>query len=124
MGHLVSEAGIAVDPEKTKTVQNWPVPSNVRELKSFVGLCSYMRKFITGFSSICKPLHVLTQKDRQFVWDDQCQTAFEKLKQAFTTAPVLGFPQESQGILFVDADASNMHWEVSCHRYKKVRREL
>lgn len=107
LGHLVSEAGIAVDPEKTKTVQNWPVPSNVRELRSFVGLCSYMRKFITGFSSICKPLHVLTQKDRQFVWDDQCQTAFEKLKQALTTAPVLGFPQESQGIFIVDADASN-----------------
>ena len=62
LGHLVSEAGIAVDSEKTKVVQNWPVPRNVSELRSFIGLCSYMRKFIHGFSSICKPLNVLTKR--------------------------------------------------------------
>ena len=107
LGHLVSDSGIAVDPEKIKVVQNWPVTRNVSELRSFVGLCSYMRKFIHRFSSICKPLHVLTQKDQRFLWKDHCQQAFEKLKVALTTAPILGFPQESQSMFTVDADASN-----------------
>ena len=106
LGHLISSEGIEVDPAKTKVVQDWPVPKNVSELRSFVGLCSYMRKFIQGFSSICKPLHVLTQKDKKFEWNDQCQLAFEKLKLALTTAPVLGFPQDSQGMFTVDTDAS------------------
>ena len=66
-----------------------------------------MRKFINGFSSICKPLHVLTQKDQKFLWNDECQDAFEKLKVALTSAPVLGFLQESECILICDADASN-----------------
>ena len=106
LGHQVSESGVSVDPEKTKVVQNWPVPRNVSELRSFIGLCSYMRKFINGFSAICKPLHVLTQKDQKFLWNDECQDAFEKLKVALTTAPVLGFPRESGGIFICDADAS------------------
>ncbi|MES9879322.1 MAG: reverse transcriptase domain-containing protein [Sedimenticola sp.] len=107
LGHLVSETGIAVDPAKTKTVRNWPIPRNVSELRSFVGLCSYMRKFIEGFSSICKPLHVLTQKDQKFIWTQECEQAFERLKVALTSTPVLAFPQESQGTFIVDADASN-----------------
>ena len=107
LGHLVSDSGIAVDPEKIKVVQNWPVPSKGSELRSFVGLCSYMRKFIHRFSSICKPLHVLTQKDQRFLWNDQCHQAFEKLKVALTTAAILGFPQDSQSMFTVDADASN-----------------
>ena len=107
LGHLVSESGISVDPEKTKAVRDWPVPRNVTEVRSFVGLCSYMRKFIAGFSSICKPLHILTQKDHTFEWNEACQTAFDTLKTALTTAPILGFPQESQGQFILDADSSN-----------------
>ena len=107
LGHQVSEAGISIDAEKTKAVREWPVPRNVSELRSFIGLCSYMRKFINGFSSICKPLHVLTQKDQKFLWNDECQDAFEKLKVALTSTLVLGFPQESEGIFICDADASN-----------------
>ena len=107
MGHLVSESGISVDPEKIKAVRDWPEPRNVTEVRSFVGLCSYMRKFIAGFSFICKPLHILTQKDHTFEWNEACQTAFDTLKTALTTAPVLGFPQESQGQFILDADSSN-----------------
>ena len=107
LGHQVSEAGIFVDAEKTKAVRERPVPRNVSEVRSFIGLCSYMRKFIYDFRSICKPLHVLTQKDQKFLWNDECQDAFKKLKVALTSAPVLGFPQESEGIFICDADASN-----------------
>ena len=66
-----------------------------------------MRNFINGFSSICKPLHVLIQKDQKFLWNDECQVAFVKLKVALTSAPALGFPQESGGILICNADASS-----------------
>ena len=97
LGHLVSENRIAVDPEKTK---------NVKEVRSFIGLCSYMRRFIAGFSSVCKPLHLLTQKEHRFEWNEECQVAFETLTTALTTAPFLGFPQESQGEFILDCDAS------------------
>ena len=107
LGHQVSEAGISVDAERTKAVREWSVPRNVSELRSLIGLCSYMGKFINGFSSICKPLHVLIQKDQMFLWNDECQDALQKLKVALTSAPVLGFPQESEGIFICDADASN-----------------
>ena len=89
LGHQVSEAGISVDAEKTKAVCKWSVPRNVSELRSFIGLCSYMRKFINCFSSICKPLNVLTQKDQKFLWNDECQDAFLKLKVALTSEPVV-----------------------------------
>ena len=103
----MSENGIAVDPEKTKAVQNWPVPKNVKEVRSFTGLCSYMRRFIAGFSSVCKHLHLLTLKEHRFEWNEECQVAFETLKTALTTTPILGFPQESQGEFILDCDASN-----------------
>ena len=66
LGFLVSEAGIAVDPVKIEAVKAWPVPRNITEVRSFIGLCLYMRRFISGFISICKPLHLLTQKDHRF----------------------------------------------------------
>ena len=70
LGHSVSESGIS---EKIRAVQNWPVPRNVTEVRSFIGLCSYMRRLISGFSSICKPLYLLKQKDHKFEWTDECQ---------------------------------------------------
>ena len=93
LGHLVSEAGIAVDSEKTKAVLIWPVPRNVSELRSFIGLCSYMRKFIHGFSSICKPLHALTLPKRPVVplewW---MQTGVWKTRRSFNHCTCFGIP--------------------------------
>ena len=65
-----------------------------------------MRRFIAGFSSVCKPLHLLTQKEHRFEWNEECQVAFETLTTALTTAPFLGFPQKSQGEFILDCDAS------------------
>ena len=108
LGHLVSEKGISTAPEKVKSVQEWPIPTNVSEVRSFVGLCSYLRRFIPGFSTICKPLHVLTEKGHNFEWSEQCQIAFNTLKAALTSALVLAFPQESGGEFVVDCDSSNV----------------
>ena len=108
LGHLISEKGISTSPEKVKSVQEWPTPTNVSEVRSFVGLCSYLRRFIPGFSTICKPLHVLTEKGHNFEWTEQCQVAFNTLKAALTSAPVLAFPQELGGEFIVDCDSSNV----------------
>ena len=73
---------MSTDPEKTKAVSEWPVPKNVKEVRSFLGLCSYYRKFIFHFANIARPLHKLTEKNQSFVWTEECQMAFENLKQA------------------------------------------
>ena len=83
-----------MDPEKVKTVQQWPTPTNVTEVRSFVGLGSYLRKFIAGFSTICKPLHKLTKKGHKFVLTEECDIAFHTLKFALISSPFLAFPDE------------------------------
>ena len=107
LGHLVSDKGICSDPTKTKSVQEWPIPRTVTEVRSFVGLCSYLRKFIPNISTVCKPLHVLTEKGRSFNWCEECQIAFNTLKSALISAPILAFPQGS-GEFILDCDASNV----------------
>ena len=106
LGHVVSKDGIATDPEKIRSVTEWPVPKNVKQVRSFLGLCSYYRRYVKHFSNLARPLHRLTELDRQFVWNEECQKAFESLKLALTTAPILGYPS-SDGPFVLDCDASN-----------------
>ena len=77
LGHIVSKKGIQCDPKKVECVQNWPQPSNVTEVRSFLGMAGYYRRFIPSFSSIAKPLTHLTRKRSKFVWDEACQLAFD-----------------------------------------------
>ena len=93
LGHVVSKEGIATDPSKTAAMDQYPTPKNIHELKQFIGFASYYRRFIPKFAEIAAPLHRLTQKSVQYVWTEDCQRAFENLKQKFTKAPVLAFPQ-------------------------------
>ena len=105
LGHIISDEGVATDPEKIKAVQDWPVPINQTEIRSFLGLCGYYRRFIKGYAETAKPLHTLTEKGRPFVWTEQCQEAFEKLKKHLTEAPILAFPDFSKDFV-LDTDAS------------------
>lgn len=107
LGHIVSGNGIATNPAKVSAVQGWPVPANVNELRSFLGLASYYRRFVQGFATIASPLHRLTDQGRQFEWDDACSAAFNELKAALTQAPVLAYPDVQQPFI-VDTDASNV----------------
>lgn len=107
LGHLISEKGIETDPKKIEDVVNWPLPRNVREVRSFLGLCSYYRKFVKDFSTVAKPLHKLTEKGENFIWSDDCDLAFEKLKTCLTNTPVLSYPK-SDGTFILDTDASGV----------------
>ena len=69
LGHVVSSKGIAADPEKIRAVANWPRPRNLREVRSFLGISSYYRRFIASYSSIARSLHKLTEKGQPFIWE-------------------------------------------------------
>jgi predicted aspartyl protease len=109
LGHVVSAQGIAADPEKVKTVASWPLPRNLQEVRSFVGLASYYRRFIAGFADIARPLHILIEKGRAFVWESAQEEAFQTLKDKLTSAPILASPQDlGQYILDTDASSSGL----------------
>ena len=110
LGYVLSVDGISTNPEKVEKVHNWPVPSNQKELHSFLGLASYYKSFIPKFAAISKCLHELigpthikkggktmveTTENDNFQWTDEHQKAFDPLKAHLTSAPVLGYPDFS-----------------------------
>jgi O-acetyl-ADP-ribose deacetylase (regulator of RNase III) len=106
LGHIISEDGIRPDPKKTACLTNFPVPRNPKEVKSFLGLAGYYRKFVKDFSQISKPLTSLLKKEARFEWSDMCQNSFEQLKEILTTEPLLQHPDFTQPFL-ITTDASN-----------------
>ena len=89
LGHIVSAEGIRVDPVKIEVVLKWKPPQNVTDVESFLGLASYYRRFVQGFSFIASPLTRLLRKGVKFEWDDKCQSNFERLKEILVEASVL-----------------------------------
>ena len=79
LGHVVSNGGIVVDPSKVRDVLNWKPPTNMGEIRSFLGLAGYYRRFIEGFSKLAKPMIALLEKKAKFVWSEKCQANFEEL---------------------------------------------
>ena len=109
LGHVVSQRGIAVDPSKVEVVLNWDRPRNVTEIRSFLGLAGYYRRFVENFSRIAAPMTKLTRKDVSFVWDDTCEEAFNELKRRLTSAPVLVVPNpEVMYTVYTDASRSGL----------------
>ena len=107
LGHVISQGGIAVDPSKIEVVLKWESPKSVFEIKSFLGLAGYYRRFIEGFSKLALPLTKLTRKGQAFVWDTQCEHSFQTLKERLMTAPVLVLPNLREPFE-VYCDASKM----------------
>ena len=95
-GHYISAEGITVDPRKISTIKDWPAPTNVSEVRSFLGLASYYRKFVPGFSAVATPLTSLLHKDKHFQWTSSEQEAFNTLKKKLTTTPVLLLPDPNK----------------------------
>nr|KYP37777.1 Transposon Ty3-I Gag-Pol polyprotein [Cajanus cajan] len=104
LGHVISKGGIAVDPAKVEAVLEWRTPKSVFEIRSFLGLAGYYRRFIENFSRLALPLTKLTKKDQPFVWDSRCEESFQELKRRLTSAPVLVLPDPSKTFeVFCDA---------------------
>ena len=95
-----------MDPEKTKAIREWPVPKDKHQLRSFLGLCTYYRRFVQGYANVAKPLTRLTEEGRAYLWTNESQMAFEQLKGVLTTSPILGYPN-AHGDFVLDTDASN-----------------
>ena len=89
---MISAQGISVDPSKVEVMLKWERPKSVIEIKSYVGLAGYYKRFIEGFSKIVAPLTQLTRKDQPFAWTDWCEENFLELKQKLNSAPVLVIP--------------------------------
>ena len=120
LGHVISSAGVATDPEKTKAVAEWKHPSTVTDLRSFLGFCSYYRRFVEGFAKHAAPLHRLVgeleggpKKPRSRVsakleghWSEDCEQAFQTLKNKLITAPVLGYADFKRPFI-LETDASH-----------------
>ena len=105
LGHIISENGVATDPEKTKRVSEWPTPTGAKDLQKFLGLASYYRKFIKNFAQIAAPLNRLTEQNRKYCWTPEFEDAFNAVKHRLTSSPILAFPRFD--IKFtVDCDAS------------------
>lgn len=107
LGHIVSKNGIQPDPRNVNSVQAWPIPRTATEVRSFLGLCSYYRKFIQNFAHQSVPLHALTEKHATFQWTSHCQDAFMYLKHALSNPPVVSFPDFTLPFsLYTDASST------------------
>ncbi|CAK1604110.1 unnamed protein product [Parnassius mnemosyne] len=110
LGYVVSDEGIRTDPEKISAVKDWPVPKDKTQVRAFLGLCSYYRRFVKNFGDRddgAKPLHKLTKEKRHFCWDESCNIAFQELKDRLCKTPILGYPDAEKDFI-VDTDASDI----------------
>ena len=105
LGHLISSDGVRLDPDKVEKVREWPRPTLVQEVRSFLGLANYFRKFMQGYSRMVSPLTDLTRSNKAWKWTNECSEAFKKVKYSLTHAPVLRMPDFSKPFEVV-ADAS------------------
>ena len=107
LGHVISKDGVSVDPSKIEAVSKWPAPKNVTEVRSFLGLAGYYRRFVEGFAKLAAPLTALTRKERKYEWTEKCEASFQELKKKLTSAPILTIPSV-EGEFDIYSDASKM----------------
>ncbi|GJT74688.1 putative reverse transcriptase domain-containing protein [Tanacetum coccineum] len=99
LGHVIDSEGIHVDPAKIESIKDWESPKTPTEIRQFLGLTGYYRRFIEGFSKIAKPMTKLTQKSVKFNWGEKEETAFQTLKQKLCSAPILALPEGSENFI-------------------------
>ncbi|GJV64392.1 putative reverse transcriptase domain-containing protein [Tanacetum coccineum] len=99
LGHVIDCEGIHVDPSKIESIKDWTSPKSPTEIRQFLGLAGYYRRFIEGFSKIAKPMTKLTQKKVKFEWGDKQEAAFQLLKQKLCSAPILALPEGSEDFI-------------------------
>jgi len=105
LGHIISKDSISVDPAKVATVESWPRPTNITEVRSFLRMVGYYHRFVRDFSKTALPLTRLLCKDHKFEWTVDCEESFQELKQQLVTTPILTIPEGNEGYV-VYSDAS------------------
>ncbi|KAI3755220.1 hypothetical protein L1987_55016 [Smallanthus sonchifolius] len=109
LGHVVNEKGIHVDPSKIEAIKNWAASTTPTEVRQFLGLAGYYRRFIEGFSKIAQPLTALTQKGKAYNWGDNQESAFQHLKQKLCSAPILALPEGTDDfVVYCDASIQGL----------------
>ncbi|GJV49982.1 putative nucleotidyltransferase, ribonuclease H [Tanacetum coccineum] len=109
LGHLIDSQGLHVDPAKIEAVKNWTSPTTPTEVRQFLGLAGYYRRFIEGFSKIAKPLTKLTQKNKSYIWGEEQESAFQLLKQKLCEAPILALPEGNDDfVVYCDASLQGL----------------
>ncbi|GJR38610.1 putative reverse transcriptase domain-containing protein [Tanacetum coccineum] len=109
LGHVIDSQGIHVDPAKIESVKDWASPKSATEIRQFLGLAGYYRRFIEGFSKIAKPMTKLTQKKIKFDWSDKAEAAFQLIKQKLCSAPILALPKGNEDfIAYCDASIKGL----------------
>ncbi|GKB00561.1 putative reverse transcriptase domain-containing protein [Tanacetum coccineum] len=109
LGHLIDSQGLHVDPAKIEAVKNWASPTTPTEVRQFLGLAGYYRRFIQGFSKIAKPLTKLTQKNKKYIWGKDQEMAFQLLKQKLYEAPILALPEGNDDfVVYCDASLQGL----------------
>ena len=121
LGHVVSGDGIATDPEKVKLVEEWPTPTNLKQLRGFLGLTGYYRKFVRDYAHIAGPLNRLLKKDQAYEWTEDCQEAFDELKRAMTSPPVLAL-RTTKILLCLTLTPPKVRSERSSAKYRTEKR--
>ena len=106
---MLSVEGVVVDPSKVEAVTKWEQPLTVTDIRSFLGLAGYYRRFIENFSKIAKPMTELLKNDKKFVWSEACERSFQELKKRLTTAPILTLPDiKKDFVVYCDASKQGL----------------
>ena len=114
LGHVFSSQGIAMDDSKIQAMVNYPRPTNVKSLRSLLGLINYYRRFIRGYSKVAAPLYSLLKRDAAFVWTEACENAFLTLRKALVSEPILAFPDMNKPFcLHTDGYGVSIAWILS-----------
>ena len=100
LGHVITKEGSSVDAEKTKAIEKWPVPKDVTDMRSFMVITCYYRRFIEGFSRTANPITSLQNKGKHFEWNKKCEESFKKLKELLTIAPILRIVDPKKTLLY------------------------
>ena len=122
LGHILTPDGLKTNPKLAQSVEDFPIPKNVKEVRQFLGLCSYYRRFIHQFASISQPLNMLTRKNVTFAWTEDCQKSFATLKQCLTSIQVLAYPSLDQA--FVRPSICGRFWDLEqfYHNFNKTNK--
>ena len=111
MGHIISKKGIIVDSENIKSIEDWPTPTSVTNIRYFLGLVGYYQNFIENFSRIACPMTALKKKASKFIWMTNCEESFHKLKNIFPTAPILWIVDtDVDFIVFTNTNKEGLRW--------------